>query len=265
MSRIPATFARLKAEGRTGLIAFQTVGYPDLESTCDLVHALVDGGADIVELGVPFSDPLADGATVQKAGWRALEQGVTPWVCLEVARRLRSEGVEVPLLLMGYVNPLLAAGLAGFMDAAADAGIDGWIAVDLPVEESEELLAFTRPRSMDLVFMVAPTSTEDRLEAIGKLASGFIYCVSVAGTTGSRGELPADLPEFIARGRRHTRLPLAVGFGVSTAQHVARIGQLCEAAVIGSAIIDQIDAAPPSQRAEKVRGYIEDVTGRRGS
>jgi tryptophan synthase alpha chain len=214
---------------------------------------------------VPFSDPLADGATIQRAGWHALEQGVTPWTCVEVARRLRTEGIEAPLLLMGYYNPWLAAGLERFVAAAAEAGIDGLIAVDLPPEESGELLAQMRPRGMDLIFLVAPTSSEERLEAIGKEASGFIYCVSVAGTTGARGELPEDLPAFIARVRRHTKLPLVVGFGVSQAQHVARIGQLCEAAAIGSAIIDQIDAAPAPQRVEKVREYVEVVTGHRRS
>lgn len=265
MSRIPAAFERLKAEGRTGFVGFLTVGYPDVNSSVDLVQALVDGGADVVELGVPFSDPLADGTTVQRAGWQALENGVTPWTCIEVARRLRADGVQVPLLLMGYYNPWLAAGLEKFVTAAAEAGIDGLIAVDLPPEEADELLAVTRPRGVDVIFLVAPTSSEARLEAVAKAASGFIYCVSVAGTTGARGELASDLPAFIERVRKHTNLPLAVGFGVSTAQHVARIGQLCEAAVIGSAIIDTIDAAPASQRVEKVRGYVEVVTGRRGS
>src|SRR5579885_1775911 len=136
MSRIPAAFARMRAEGRTGLAAFITVGYPDVESTLALAKALIEGGEDILELGVPLSDPLADGATIQRAGWHALEQGVTPWTCVEVARRLRTEGIEAPLLLMGYYNPWLAAGLERFVAAAAEAGIDGLIAVDLPPEES---------------------------------------------------------------------------------------------------------------------------------
>ncbi|MHB8576689.1 MAG: tryptophan synthase subunit alpha [Dehalococcoidia bacterium] len=265
MSRIPAAFERLKAEGRTGLIAYITVGYPDTATTVDLVEALVQGGADLVELGVPFSDPLADGATVQRAGWHALEQGVTPWTCLDVAKQLRTRGVEVPLLLMGYYNPWLAVGLKGFITAAAEAGIDGLIAVDLPPEEAGELLAETRPNAIDVVFLVAPTSTDERLEAVARQASGFVYCVSVTGTTGARGDLPPELAEFIARVRQHTTLPLAVGFGVSRPEHVARIGQLCEAAVIGSAIIDQIDAAPAAERSDRVRGYVEVVTGRRRS
>jgi tryptophan synthase alpha chain len=265
MSRIPAAFARLKTEQRTGLVAFVTVGYPDVESTVEIVEAMVAGGADLVELGVPFSDPLADGATVQRAGWHALQQGVTPWTCLDVARRLRERGMEAPLLLMGYYNPWLAVGLERFIAEAAQAGIDGLIAVDLPPEEADDLLAECRRHDLDLVFLVAPTSTDARLEAVARLASGFVYCVSVTGTTGARSEVAADLPQFIARVRNHTDLPLAVGFGISRPEHVARIGQLCEAAVIGSAIIDTIDAAPPDERSQKVRGYVEVVTGRRRS
>lgn len=265
MSRIPAAFARLKAEQRTGLVAFTTVGYPDVDTTVEIVEALVAGGADLVELGVPFSDPLADGTTVQRAGWHALEQGVTPWTCLDVARRLRGRGLAVPLLLMGYYNPWLAVGLPRFIAEAAKSGVDGLIAVDLPPEEADELLVECRRHELDLVFLVAPTSTDARLEAVARLASGFVYCVSVTGTTGARREMAAELPAFIARVRRHTDLPLAVGFGVSRPEHVARIGQLCEAAVIGSAIIDTIDAAPPEERSQKVRGYVEVVTGRRRS
>jgi tryptophan synthase alpha chain len=265
MSRIAAAFEQMRAEGRTGLAAFITVGYPDLDSTVALVEALAAGGADLIELGMPFSDPLADGATVQRAGWQALEHGVTPWICLDVARRLRQRGLTLPLLLMGYYNPWLAAGLESFARQAAEAGVDGFIVVDLPPEEAEEFLAVTRPLGLDLIFLVAPTSSADRLAAVARAASGFVYCVSVAGTTGARGELPAELPAFIARVREHTSLPLAVGFGVSRPEHVARIGQLCEAAVIGSAIIDQIDNAAPHERVDKVREYVEAVTGRRRS
>src|SRR5579871_2474195 len=265
MSRIAATFERLRAEGRTGLLAFVTVGYPSLDSTVDLVEALATGGADLIELGVPFSDPLADGATVQRAGWRALEQGVSPWDCLEVAKRLRERGLTQPLLLMGYSNPWLAAGLDQFAQRAAAAGVDGFIVVDLPPEEAGEFLAVTRPLGLDLVFLVAPTSSAERLAAVSKAASGFVYCVSVAGTTGARNELPAELPAFIARVREQISLPLAVGFGVSRPEHVARIGQLCEAAVIGSAIIEQIDNAAPHERVDRVREYVEAVTGRRRS
>jgi tryptophan synthase alpha chain len=263
MNRLPAAFAKMKAENRTGLIAFVTVGYPDVEATVDLVKSLVEGGVDGIELGVPFSDPLADGATIQRAGWHALAQGVTPWTCLDVVRRLRDGGVQVPVLLMGYYNPWLAAGLDQYTVAAAGAGVDGLIAIDLPPEESQELLNLCRKHGLELIFLATPTTTQERLAAIAAVAGGFIYCVSVTGITGARGDLPPELPAFIARVRTYTTLPLAVGFGVSRPEHVARIGQLCEAAIIGSAIIDQIDAAAPEQRRDKVREYVEVVTGRR--
>lgn len=263
MSRIPEAFARLKAEGRTGLVAFVTAGYPDVESTPGIVRALVDGGADLIELGVPFSDPMGEGVTIQHASERALQQGVTPWTVLEIVRRLRADGLTVPLILMGYYNPWLRVGLQKFVNAAADAGADGFIVVDLPPEEAGEMKAATASRRLDLIFLVAPTSNEARLEAVARAASGFIYCVSVAGTTGARSELNAELPNFIGRVRRHTALPLAVGFGVSKRDHVARIGELCEAAVIGAAIIDRFDAAPPEERLDRIREFVEDVTGHR--
>jgi tryptophan synthase alpha chain len=263
MSRIPATFDRLRREGRTGLIAYLTVGFPEPAATPELVRALVKGGADIIELGIPFSDPLADGATIQRATQVALGHGVTTGAVIEMARGLRTEGLEVPLVAMGYYNPILAYGLERFAADAAAAGIDGLIAVDVPPEEDEPLRRALRPRGMDLIYLLAPTSTEARIRTVAARASGFIYCVSVTGTTGARGELPPDLPAFIARVRRHTDLPLAVGFGVSRPEHLAQIGRLCEAAVIGSAIIEVIETAPPEQRAVRLRTYVEVVTGRR--
>jgi tryptophan synthase alpha chain len=265
MSRISETFARLKAEGRTGLVAFATIGYPDVETSVALVHRLIDGGADVIELGVPFSDPIGEGTTIQRTSYHALQQGVTPWTVVEAARRLRGEGVTVPLILMGYYNPWLYAGLERYMDAAAAAGVDGFICVDLPPEEAHEMKALAAARGMDLIFLVAPTSSEERLAAVAEVASGFVYCVSVAGVTGARAELNADVPGLIARVRRHTDLPLGVGFGVSQREHVARIGELCEAAVIGSAIVNTYDSAPPEERLDRVREFVEVVTGRRGS
>lgn len=265
MSRIPAAFARLKAEGRTGLITFATAGYPDVDTTVALVHALVAGGADLVELGVPFSDPVGEGVTIQRTSQHALEQGVTPWTVLDIVRRLRGEGVAVPLILMGYYNPWLQVGVRKFADAAADAGADGFIVVDLPPEEAGEMKAALDARGLELIFLVAPTSSEARLEAVSRAASGFIYCVSVTGTTGARAELSEELPAFIGRVRRHTALPLAVGFGVSKREHVARIGELCEAAVIGAGLIDCFDAAPPEERLDRIREFVEDLTGRRGT
>jgi tryptophan synthase alpha chain len=262
MSRIPQMFERLKAEGRTGLLTYVTTGYPSLEATPAIVRALLDGGSDAVELGVPFSDPLADGATIQRASFRALENGVTLRNVLGVSRGLREGGVTAPILLMGYMNPVHTYGLERFGADAAAAGVDGLIMVDLPPEEALPMHAVCRANEMDLIFLVAPTSTEERVARVAELANGFIYCVSVTGTTGSRESVSDELPELIARVRRHTDLPLAVGFGVSRSDHVARIGQLCEAAVIGSSIIDAIDRAQPGLEAESVRTYVEVVTGR---
>jgi tryptophan synthase alpha chain len=263
MSRIPATFDRLRREGRTGLIAYLTVGFPEPAATPELVRALVEGGADIIELGIPFSDPLADGATIQRATHVALGHGITTGAVIETARGLRAEGLTVPLVAMSYYNPILAYGVERFAADAAAAGIDGLIAVDVPPEEDEPLRRALRPRGMDLIYLLAPTSTEARIRTVAARASGFIYCVSVTGTTGARGELPSDLPAFIARVRQHTDLPLAVGFGVSRREHLAQIGRLCEAAVVGSAFIEVIETAPPEQRAVRLRTYVEVVTGRR--
>jgi tryptophan synthase alpha chain len=178
---------------------------------------------------------------------------------------VRATGIEAPLVAMGYLNPLLAYGLERFAADGAEAGLDGVIPVDVPPEEGGPLKAALAAHDLDVIYMLAPTSTEARVARVAEVASGFVYCVSVAGTTGVRDQLPADLPEFIARVRRHTDLPLAVGFGVSRREHVARIGQLCEAAVIGSAIIDVVEQAPPDQRAARLRAYVETVTGRAAS
>ena len=264
MSRIRAAFDRLRAERRVGLVAYVTAGYPDLAATPELVRALVEGGADIVELGIPFSDPLADGATIQRATQVALANGVTVGDVLELCQKLRADGIETPLVAMGYYNPLLAYGLERFAADAAAAGLDGLIPVDVPPEEGGPLKAALAAHGLDVIYLLAPTSTDARVTKVAEQSSGFVYCVSVTGTMGARGELPQDLPQLIARVRRHTDLPLAVGFGVSRREHLAQIGQLCEAAVIGSAIIEVIEQAPPEQRAERLRTYVSEVvTGRR--
>ena len=263
MSRIADAFARLRAERRTGFVAFLTVGYPNLDDTLRLVPALIEGGADIVELGVPFSDPLAEGPTIQRSSHHALLQGVTPRVCLDVIAKLRGAGVEAPLILMGYYNPLLAYGLEPFSGDASRAGADGIIAVDLPPEESHPLRDACRKNGLDLIYLLAPTSTDERIGLVASLASGFVYCVSVTGVTGAREELPGELSSFVSRVRARTPLPLAVGFGISKPKHFRAVGRIAEAAVIGSAIIDEIDRSDPSEIAGKVKRYAEVVTGRR--
>jgi tryptophan synthase alpha chain len=263
LSRIGDAFASLPARRRTRLIAFLTVGYPSVDDTLRLVPALIEGGADLIELGVPFSDPLAEGPTIQRSSHHALQEGVTPRVCLDVVAALRRRGVETPLILMGYYNPLLAYGLQEFCRDAAAAGADGLIAVDLPPEESHPLRDACRAHSLDLIYLLAPTSSDERIEQVARLASGFVYCVSVTGVTGARDELPAGLSAFLARVRARIPLPIAVGFGISKPKHFRAVGRIAEAAVIGSAIIDEIDRSDRSQVVGKVKRYAEVVTGRR--
>lgn len=259
--RIASCFARLKAEGRTGLIAYLTVGYPNLAETPVLVSAAIAGGASLIELGVPFSDPLADGATIQRASAQALEQGVSIADCFEVTKDIRGQWQGVPLVFMGYYNTFLSYGLEHFCRDAAQAGLDGAIVVDLPPEEAGALLHHARPRGVDLIFLLTPTSTEERIKKVVSLAQGFLYCVSVTGVTGAREILPAYLPSFLARIRAHSQLPLAVGFGISRREHVEAVSHLAEAAVVGSAVIEVIDRSPPDQRAAALRAYVSALVG----
>ncbi len=263
--RLGPTFERLKAEGRTGLIAFVTVGFPSLEATLEAVPALVEGGADVIELGVPFSDPIGEGTTIQRASFAALQNGVTPEVCLDVLRKLRANGLDAPVLLMGYYNPILAYGIDAFCRDAAEAGADGFIVVDLPPEESGPLHRACQANGLSIIYLLAPTSTDERIQQVAKLASGFIYCLSLTGVTGVRDELPETLPAFVERVRKASGLPIAVGFGISQPKHFEAVGRIADAAVIGSAIVDLMDRADPSQIRAKVREYAEVVTGRRGA
>lgn len=248
MSRITATFAQAKAENRAALITYATVGYPTPAHTADVVRALLAGGSDIVELGIPFSDPLADGATIQHASQVALEQGTTLSMSLDLVRELRAEGVTTPLVFMGYYNPFLHYGLKRVVDAAAEIGLDGFIVPDLPPEEGQEFGSLARAHDLDLIPLLAPTSTESRIEANVNAGSGFVYCVSLTGVTGARDQLSATLPEFLGRVRRHTDLPLAVGFGVSRPEHVATIAQIAEGVVSASALINVLEDTPAERR-----------------
>ena len=255
-TRIDDSFAMLEARGRTGLIAYLTVGFPDVETTLRLAPAIVEAGVDMIELGVPFSDPLADGVTIQRSSQVALRNGVTLQTCLEVCGTLRKELPLVPLLLMGYYNPILAYGIDAFAREAVARGADGVIVPDLPPEEAAPLVGASRASGLETIFLLAPTSTDRRMEAVGRVASGFIYCVSVAGTTGAREQLPPDLAIFLDRVRRHTSLPLAVGFGVSDAAHVREIGRRAEAAIVGSALIDAIAKGSSGDQIERASRFV---------
>jgi len=241
MSRLDETFARLRARGERALMPYFTAGDPSLADTRRLVVEAARRGADVIELGVPFSDPLADGPVVQRAGTRALAAGATVPRVLETVAALRAE-TDVPLVLMTYYNPVLAFGLKAFARTAVDAGADGAIVVDMPPEESEPLASEAASAGLDLVYMVAPTSTLQRVRLIAKTSRGFIYVVSLTGVTGERQELPAGLASQIEVLRGVTDRPLCVGFGISTPAHAAAVGRIADGAVVGSAIVRLVEA-----------------------
>ncbi|MBI4295606.1 MAG: tryptophan synthase subunit alpha [Chloroflexi bacterium] len=236
MSRISSVFR----PGHKALIAYLTVGYPDVETTVKAASILAESGCDLIELGVPFSDPVADGVTIQKASQRALEQGVTPKVCLEVATRI-SQRTSLPLVFMSYYNPILSFGLKQFCQASARAGVNGLIIPDLPPDEGAELESVTGQCDLDLIYLLAPTSTEERIKLVAERSRGFIYLVSLTGVTGARQSLPMELEEFVERVRKATKQPLCVGFGISTGEQARRIGEIADGVIIGSRIIQLLE------------------------
>ena len=242
MSRIEDAFARLRQRNDTGLIVFITAGDPSLDATPDLVSAIEEAGADIVELGIPFSDPLADGPVIQAASVRALRSGCTTAGVIGCAHRVR-ERSEVPLLLMTCYNPVLHYGPERFAAAAALAGVDGILISDLPPHEAGPWLKAARGSDLDTIFLVAPTSTEDRVRRVCELSTGFVYCVSRTGVTGVRPELPPDLSQLVSTIKRQTDKPVGVGFGISTPDHVRAVTQQADAAIVGSAVVRVIERA----------------------
>jgi len=255
-SRIGDAFARVAAEGRIALMPFWTVGYPTLERSKRLMRAIVEAGADMIEVGIPFSDPLADGVTVQRTSQVALEQGTTLDDAFTMIEELRAEGMTIPIVFMGYANPFWQYGLDKLAARAAEVGIDGFIVPDLPAEESEEWVTPFRAAGRDLIFLVAPTSTDARLARVAEQASGFIYCVSLVGVTGARDTLAADLADYIGRVRASIDLPLAIGFGVSTPEHVADIAKIADGAIVASALINYIDTLPESEEAAGAADFV---------
>ena len=256
-NRLAGAFARAKADGRIALMPFVTVGYPTLERTKKLIKAIVEAGADGLELGVPFSDPLADGVTVQRTSQQALDQGTTLNDALTLVAELRAEGVDVPLVLMGYTNPFYQYGLEALAAKAAEVGIDGFIVPDLPAEESDEWVEPLRAQGRDLIFFVAPTSTDARLKTTAEKASGFIYCVSLTGVTGAREQMAGDLAEYIGRVRAVTDLPLVIGFGISTPAHVAEVAQIADGAIVASAMINHLDTFSEADEADAAIEYVK--------
>jgi tryptophan synthase alpha chain len=247
-TRISKRFAELRAEGELGIVAYITAGDPSLDATLEFVLALADAGADVIELGVPFSDPLADGPTIQRASERALKAGASLAGVLALVRRIR-ESNQVPLVLFTYFNPILQMGLEKFAAAAAHAGADGVLVTDLTPEESEDYRRIIHAQNLDTIFLAAPTSDDDRLRKISACSSGFLYLISRTGVTGAKDSLPDDLPGLLRRVRNFTELPVAVGFGISLPGHVSVLGGLADAAVVGSALVSEIEKSSSVEAA----------------
>jgi tryptophan synthase alpha chain len=255
-SRISRRFRELAEAGELGLVAYVTAGDPSLDATEKIVLAAAKAGADVIELGVPFSDPVADGPTIQRASERALRQGTTLAGVIDLVRRIRKHS-DVPLVLFSYFNPILQMGLEKFASGAAAAGADGVLATDLTLEEAAEYRAVMHAHALDTIFLVAPTSTDSRIEEIANASSGFLYVISRAGVTGAREALPAELPGLVRRVRKFTSLPIAVGFGISLPTHVTVLGGIADAAVVGSALVAEIEkAGSPEAAADAVAERI---------
>lgn len=255
MNRIDEKFSALKSRGRTALITFITAGDPDLETTAKILRVLERSGADLVELGVPFSDPMADGPTIQRASERALQKGASLPRILRMVREFR-RGSEIPLILFGYYNPFFRYGLKRFTREAGRAGVDGILCVDLPPEESGELKRWTDARGLDTIFLLAPTSDAGRIRLVAQQGRGFVYYVSITGVTGARRRFEDHLHTQVARVRRYTSLPVGVGFGISTPEQAAWIASFADAAVVGSALIEVMEKADQNQEKVKRAGLF---------
>ena len=240
MTRIEKKFAQLKSEGRKAFIPYITAGDPSLDITLQLILALEKAGADVIELGVPFSDPMADGPVIQRAAERALRNGVTLQKVFELGENIRKKS-EVPLVLFSYFNPLLNYGLEKLVIDAAKIGFDGVLAIDLTVEESEPYVRSMRSAGLNTVFLAAPTSSPERMKKIARTSTGFLYAVSRTGVTGEQQQLAGDLKEFLQTLRSHTESPIAVGFGISRPEHVRAVWQEADAAIVGSSIVKEIE------------------------
>lgn len=243
---------------KPALVAYLTCGDPDLPTSREVALAAIDAGAEVIELGVPFSDPVADGPVIQRASERALRNGVSLEQVLKLAKDIRKKS-QAGLIVFSYLNPVLRMGLQNFVDAAADAGVDGALVTDLPVEEAGEYLQLMRRRNLATVFLAAPTSTDERLKRIADASTGFVYAISRTGITGARNELTEDAEKLVRRLRKFTDLPIAVGFGVSSAEHFATVGKFADAAVVGSAIVQTIEQNP-GKEAQAVAEFINQLS-----
>jgi tryptophan synthase alpha chain len=260
-TRIADTFARIRAEGRPGLVTYSTAGDPDLPRSAEILKALERGGADVLEVGVPFSDPLADGPVIQRATERALAAGGTLRSALTMIEQVRPH-IAAPIVVFSYANPLLRYGLDAFARRAADAGVDGVLALDLPIEEAGAFRKTLAASGIDLIFLLSPTTTDARIRKAAELGSGFLYGISRLGVTGARDQVASGAEALVRRVRAHTALPLAVGFGISRPEHVAEVGAYADAAVVGSALVSMIaEASGTPDLIDRVENYVQWLRG----
>ena len=258
-SSITTAIQRANAEGRTALIPFVTIGHPAAESTVDVVEALSESGADVIELGIPFSDPLAEGPVIQRSSFRALSNGVTPRFCFETAAAIRERGIETPLVFLGYYNPMYQIGLDEFCTTARDSGVDGIICSDLPGPEAGPLLDACSQSELSLIPLLALTSTDSAIEIASKQAQGFVYCISVLGVTGVRQQVSSRVRGLVEKVRTHTTVPVAVGFGISTARHIEQVGAYADGAAVGSALVNALHHADPHDAPKIASSFLKSL------
>jgi tryptophan synthase alpha chain len=263
MSRIAATFTRLQKAGRKALIPYVTAGFPFADVTPELMHAMVDAGADVIELGVPFSDPMADGPVIQKAGERALALGIGTAQVLAMVRTFREKDAATPVVLMGYANPVerydLRHGPGAFIRAAATAGVDGVLVVDYPPEECEAFAAELKAAGLDLIFLLAPTSTQQRMQQVARIASGYVYYVSLKGVTGAGHLDTGAVEKMLPRIREHVKVPVGVGFGIRDADTARAVGRVADAVVIGTRLLQLIEAQPRDRVASEAATFLRGI------
>ena len=263
MSRIDATFSKLKAQNKTALIPYVMAGFPYADVTPDLMHGMVKAGADVIELGIPFSDPSADGPVIQKAGEKALALGIGLAKVLDMVTVFRTQDKTTPVVLMGYANPVeryeIKNGAGSFIKNASEAGVDGMLIVDYPPEECEAFAASLRAHSMDLIFLLAPTSTDERMSQVARVASGYVYYVSLKGVTGAGNLDTAAVEAMLPRIRQHVSIPVGVGFGIRDAATAKAVGKVADAIVIGSKIIQLIENAPREKVADVARDFLAEI------
>ena len=258
-TRISKRFALLRESGELGIVAYITAGDPSLDATLKFVIALAEAGADVIELGIPFSDPVADGPVIQRASERAVARGTRLTDVLAIAKDLRAARPNCGLVLFSYLNPVIRLGMEKFCAAAAEAGADGVLLTDMIVEEAGEYLESMRAHNLAPIFLAAPTSPDARLKAIAENSQGFVYAISRTGITGTQQQIASDASQLVTRLRQFTKLPIAVGFGISNRDHVRAVGQFADAAVIGSAIVALIEKTPPEQAAQAIGKFIAEL------